>query len=148
MFEMNDKLISIVKSHLSTGYVLLDVSEDKRGRYIRVVIDSEGTVTLEDTAQLSKSLRDSNEIDARFPGGFRLEVTSPGLDQPLQYPFQYQKNIARQLKVTFMDGEIVRSLTGTVVDADDGSVTLKDGMDDIKISYDQIKLAKVKISFK
>ena len=47
-----------------------------------------------------------------------------------------------------MDGEIVRSLTGTVVDADDGSVTLKDGMDDIKISYDQIKLAKVKISFK
>ena len=148
MFEMNDKLISIVKSHLSTGYVLLDVSEDKRGRYIRVVIDSEGTVTLEDTAQLSKSLRDSNEIDARFPGGFRLEVTSPGLDQPLQYPFQYQKNIARQLKVTFMDGEIVRSLNGTVVDADDGSVTLKDGMDDIKISYDQIKLAKVKISFK
>ena len=148
MFEMNDTLISIVKSHLSTGYVLLDVSEDKRGRYIRVVIDSEGTVTLEDTAQLSKSLRDSNEIDARFPGGFRLEVTSPGLDQPLQYPFQYQKNIARQLKVTFMDGEIVRSLTGTVVDADDGSVTLKDGMDDIKISYDQIKLAKVKISFK
>ena len=148
MFEMNDTFISIVKSHLSTGYVLLDVSEDKRGRYIRVVIDSEGTVTLEDTAQLSKSLRDSNEIDARFPGGFRLEVTSPGLDQPLQYPFQYQKNIARQLKVTFMDGEIVRSLTGTVVDADDGSVTLKDGMDDIKISYDQIKLAKVKISFK
>ena len=148
MFEMNDTLISIVKSHLSTGYVLLDVSEDKRGRYIRVVIDSEGTVTLEDTAQLSKSLRDSNEIDARFPGGFRLEVTSPGLDQPLKYPFQYQKNIARQLKVTFMDGEIVRSLTGTVVDADDGSVTLKDGMDDIKISYDQIKLAKVKISFK
>ena len=148
MFEMNDTLISIVKSHLSTGYVLLDVSEDKRGRYIRVIIDSEGTVTLEDTAQLSKSLRDSNEIDARFPGGFRLEVTSPGLDQPLKYPFQYQKNIARQLKVTFMDGEIVRSLTGTVVDADDGSVTLKDGMDDIKISYDQIKLAKVKISFK
>ena len=145
---MNDKLISIVKSHLSTGYVLLDVSEDKRGRYIRVVIDSEGTVTLEDTAQLSKSLRDSNEIDARFPGGFRLEVTSPGLDQPLQYPFQYQKNIARQLKVTFMDGEIVRSITGTVIDADDDSVTLKDGMDDIKISYDQIKLAKVKISFK
>ena len=148
MFEMNDTLISIVKSHLSTEYVLLDVSENKRGRYIRVVIDSECTVTLEDTAQLSKSLRDSNEIDARFPGGFRLEVTSPGLDQPLQYPFQYQKNIARQLKVTFMDGEIVRSLTGTVVDADDGSVTLKDGMDDIKISYDQIKLAKVKISFK
>ena len=148
MFEMNDTLISIVESHLSTGQVLLDVTEDKRGNYIRVVIDSERSVTLDDTTQLSRSLRDSNEIDARFPGGFRLEVTTPGLDQPLQYPFQYQKNIARQLKVTFMDGEIVRSLTGTVVDADDGSVTLKDGMDDIKISYEQIKLAKVTISFK
>ena len=148
MFEMNDKLISIVKSHLSTGYVLLDVSEDKRGRYIRVVIDSEGTVTLEDTAQLSKSLRDSNEIDARFPGGFRLEVTSPGLDQPLQYPFQYQKNIARQLKVTFMDGEIVRSLTGTVVEADDASVVLKDGIQNVSLSYDQINSAKVIILFK
>ena len=148
MFEMNDTLISIVKSHISTGHVLLDVTEDKRGNYIRVVIDSVGTVTLDDTTQLSQSLRDSNEIDARFPGGFRLEVTSPGLDQPLQYPFQYKKNVARQLKVTFRDGEIVRSLTGTVVDADDDSVTLKDGIQDVNISYDQIKLAKVIISFK
>ena len=67
MFEMNDTLISIVNSHLSTGYVLLDVSEDKRGNYIRIVIDSEGAVTLDDTTRLSESLRDSNEIDARFP---------------------------------------------------------------------------------
>ena len=148
MFEMNDTLISIVESHLSTGHVLLDVSEDKRGNYIRVVIDSECSVTLDDTTQLSQSLRDSNEIDARFPGGFRLEVTTPGLDQPLQYPFQYRKNIARQLKVIFMDGEIVRSLTGTVVDADDASVTLKDGIHDVSLSYDKIKSAKVKISFK
>ena len=145
---MNDTLISIVKSHISTGHVLLDVTEDKRGNYIRVVIDSEGTVKLDDTTQLSKSLRDSNEINARFPGGFRLEVTSPGLDQPLQYPFQYQKNVDRQLKVTYIDGEIVRSLTGTIVHADDDSVTLKEGIHDVNISYDQIKLAKVKISFK
>ena len=148
MFEMNDTLISIVESHLSTGHVLLDVSEDKRGNYIRVVIDSERSVTLDDTTQLSQSLRDSNEIDARFPEGFRLEVTTPGLDQPLQYPFQYRKNIARQLKVTFRDGEIVRSLTGTVVGADDASVTLKDGIHDVSLSYDQIKSAKVNISFK
>ncbi len=47
-----------------------------------------------------------------------------------------------------MDGEIVRSLTGTVVDADDASVTLKDGIHDVSLSYDQIKSAKVKISFK
>ena len=148
MFEMNDTLISIVESHLLTGHVLLDVSEDKRGNYIRVVIDSERSVTLDDTTQLSQSLRDSNEIDARFPEGFRLEVTTPGLDQPLQYPFQYRKNIARQLKVTFRDGEIVRSLTGTVVGADDASVTLKDGIHDVSLSYDKIKSAKVKISFK
>ena len=148
MFEMNDTLKNIVKSHLSTGYVLLDVSEDKRGRYIRVVIDSVGTVKLDDTKQLSQSLRDSNELDVRFPGGVRLEVTSPGLDQPLQYPFQYQKNVDRQLKVTYIDGEIVRSLTGTIVHADDDSVTLKDGIHDVNILYDQIKLAKVKISFK
>ena len=148
MFEMNDTLISIVESHLLTGHVLLDVSEDKRGNYIRVVIDSERSVTLDDTTQLSQSLRDSNEIDARFPEGFRLEVTTPGLDQPLQYPFQYRKNIARQLKVTFRDGEIVRSLTGTVVGADDASVTLKDGIHDVSLSYDKIKSAKIKISFK
>ena len=148
MFEMNDTLISIVESHLSSGQVLLDVSEDKRGNYIRVVIDSEVAVTLDDTTKLSQSLRDSNQIDSRFPGNFRLEVTTPGLDQPLQYPFQYRKNIARQLKVTFMDGKIVRSLTGTVVDADDASVTLKDGIHDVSLSYDQIKTAKVKILFK
>ena len=72
---MNDTLKNIVKSHLSTGHVLLDVSEDKQRNYIRVVIDSVGTVKLDDTKQLSQSLRDSNELDVRFPGGVPVSYT-------------------------------------------------------------------------
>ena len=97
---MKDTLTTIVESYLSREHILLDVLDDKRGSYIRVVIDGEGPVTLTDTTRLSKLLRDSSEIDSEYPNGFRLEVTTPGIDYPLLHPFQFRKNINREMRVS------------------------------------------------
>ncbi|MBT3180550.1 MAG: hypothetical protein HOK94_01890 [Candidatus Marinimicrobia bacterium] len=140
-------MTNIVENYLLPELVLVDVFEDTRGNYIRIIIDSERAVTLADTTKLSKKLRDDEEIDARFPNGFRLEVSTPGLDQPLAFPFQYRKNINRQLNVVFMEGEESKTITGKVMGADESSVTLMDSGQEIVLSFDQIKSAKVKVSF-
>lgn len=145
---MKDTLTTIVESYLSEEHILLDVFGDKRGNYIRVVIDGEGPVTLSDTTALSKLLRDSSEIDTEFPNGFRLEVTTPGLDHPLSHPFQFRKNIDRKIEVSYLEDDMSQSITGKVVEVDDEGIKLKKNGKDVNISYATIESAKVKISFK
>ena len=146
MSEMK-KITQIVENYLSSDLVLMDISENTRGNFIRVVIDAERPVTLDDTTNLSKKLRNDDELDIRFPDGFRLEVTTPGLDKALESPFQFRKNIDRKLKINFSNGDDAQTITGTLVDANDTCVYIRDSGQDFNLSYDQINSAKVLISF-
>jgi len=125
----------------------MDISENTRSNFIRVVIDAERPVTLDDTTNLSKKLRNDDELDIRFPEGFRLEVTTPGLDKTLESPFQFRKNIDRKLKINFSNGDGTQTITGTLIDADDTCVYIRDSGQDFNLRYDQINSAKVLISF-
>ena len=125
----------------------MDISEDTRGKYIRVVIDAERPVTLDDTTTLSKKLRNDDELDIRFPDGFRLEVTTPGLNKALESPFQFRKNIDRKIKITFSNGDGTQTTKGTLIDANDTCVFIKENGQEFSLRYDQINSAKVIISF-
>ena len=146
MSEMN-KITQIVENYLSSDLILMDISENTRGNFIRVVIDAERPVTLDDTTNLSKKLRNDDELDIRFPDGFRLEVTTPGLDKALESPFQFRKNIDRKLKITFSNGDGTQTITGTLIDANDTCVYIKESGQEFSLRYDQINSAKVLISF-
>ena len=125
----------------------MDISENTRSNFIRVVIDAERPVTLDDTTNLSKMLRNDDELDIRFPEGFRLEVTTPGLDKTLESPYQFRKNIDRKLKINFSNGDGTQTITGTLIDANDRCVYIRDSGQDFNLRYDQINSAKVLISF-
>ncbi len=125
----------------------MDISENTRGNSIRVVIDAERPVTLDDTTNLSKKLRNDDELDIRFPDGFRLEVTTPGLDKALESPFQFRKNIDRKIKITFSNGDGTQTTKGTLIDANDTCVFIKENGQEFSLRYDQINSAKVIISF-
>ena len=145
---MNNTLRNIVETHLVKGQVLLDAREDLRGNYLRIVIDSEDNITLNDTTRLTKFLRDSNEIDAIYPSGYRLEVSTPGLNNSLKFPFQYQKNINRNLAVSYMENEVEVKVKGKLVKISGNKIELKCSDKSIIIHYEQIIDAKVIVSFK
>ena len=146
MSEMN-KITQIVENYLSSDLILMDISENTRSNFIRVVIDAERPVTLDDTTNLSKKLRNDDELDIRFPDGFRLEVTTPGLDKGLESPFQFRKNIDRKLKIAFSNDDGAQTITGTLIDTNDTCVYLKENGQEFSLRYDQINSAKVLISF-
>jgi len=145
---MNDALKYIVEPFLAPGQVLLDATEDIRGNFIRIIIDSEMSLSLNDTSQVTKSIRDSGEIDSRFPNGYRLEVSTPGLDYSLEYPFQYKKNIDRELKIIYTENGEDLKVTGKLINVNEDSFDLKISEKKISLSYEQIKTANVKVSFK
>ena len=145
---MNNTLKNIVETHLTKGQVLLDAREDSRGNYLRIVIDSEYGITLNDTTRLTKVLRDSNEIDSAYPSGYRLEVSTPGINNSLKFPFQYQKNINRNLAVSYMENEVRVKVKGKLVKISGNKIELKCSDKRIIIYYEQIIDAKVLVSFK
>ena len=86
-------------------------------------------------------------MDIRFPDGFRLEVTTPGLDKDLESPFQFRKNIDRKLKIAFSNDDGAQTITGILIGANDTCVSLKKSGQEFSLRYDQINSAKVLISF-
>ena len=72
-----------------------------KGNMVRVIVDTEEGVTLHQCQQLSKNISDLFYRRDLFEGNYRLEVTSPGLDKPLQEPYEYKRNIGKQIKVNY-----------------------------------------------
>ena len=145
---MNDTLKNIVEGHLLRGQILLDTKEDLRGNYLRIIIDSEKDITLNDTASLTKALRDSTEIDSMYPNGYRLEVSTPGLDNSLKLPFQYKKNINRSLTISYLENKIEKKIKGKLVKVYERNIELISSGKSIILDYEQIVDAKVNVSFK
>ena len=145
---MNDKLKNIVEPHLAEGHILLDAVEDPRGSYLRIIIDSENSITLDETTSLTKNLKGSAEFETMYPNGYRLEVSTPGLDNSLKFPFQYKKNINRCLRVAFNDNEMEKEFVGSLLVANDEIVEIASAKKSIKLTYEQITDAKVMVSFK
>jgi len=141
------QLTEIVKDNMLPGLILLDVTEDFRGNFIRIIVDGEHQVTLEETTKLSKILRDQEGFESKFPNGFRLEVTTPGLERPLEHEFQYKKNIDRKLKLTIQDGDVTETMTATLKSVNAALIQVEESGDIRDIPFSDIVKATVKISF-
>jgi ribosome maturation factor RimP len=93
-----------------------------RRRLLRVVVDSDRGVSLDDAAALSRQLSatlDTVAVMGEFP--YTLEVSSPGVDRPLTDPRHWRRAVGRLVKVTVTDAGPV---SGRVVAADAEGVTL------------------------
>ena len=93
-----------------------------RRRLLRVVVDSDHGVSLDDAATISRQLSaalDSVAVMGEFP--YTLEVSSPGVDRPLTDPRHWRRAVGRLVQVTVTDSGLVR---GRIVAADADEVTL------------------------
>jgi ribosome maturation factor RimP len=72
---------------------------------IKVFVDGDTGITIEKCVQLNRKLYKLIEETGLFPEGeFSLELSSPGVDEPLKMYRQYTKNIGRNVEVIFTDG--------------------------------------------
>lgn len=87
------------------GFFLVEV-KIKPTNNVKVFIDADQGVSIDKLVQLNRKLYRDLEENSFFPGGdFSLEVSSPGLDEPLKMHRQYTKNIGRCLEVLTNEGE-------------------------------------------
>jgi ribosome maturation factor RimP len=112
----------------AAGYDLEELVVTPAGRrsVVRVVVDREGGVTLDDIAEISRTV--SEVLDANDDGMGRtpyvLEVSSPGVDRPLTEPRHWRRNTGRLVTVAVGPAGQTTEVTGRVTAVDDAGVIL------------------------
>lgn len=123
---------------------------------LAVFIDKPSGVTIDECSKLCRYL--INELE---PGGFlerhEVEVSSPGMDQPLKVYNQYLKRVGGNIKVVMADGKLHK---GKLVAADNNGFELFEIMEakenkkkiksekSVKLNYNEIKETKIEFNFK
>ena len=121
---------------------------------ILVALDGDAGVSIEDCADLSRKLSEALDADTLVDDNYVLEVSTPGLDQPLKLNRQYKKNIGRVLKVKLIDE--TKPAEGTLSGVSETGITLsqksgkgkKSEDKDLTIPFSSIDKAFVTVSFK
>lgn len=120
---------------------------------VKVFLDSDNGMSLDKLIQYNRKLYKDLEENSFFPGGdFSLEVSSPGLDEPLKLRRQYLKNIGRGVEVTRIDGEknegklLQVGETEIVIEEEKGKGKKKELVQHT-IPFDNIKSTKIQIKF-
>ena len=112
----------------AAGYDLEELVVTPAGRrsIVRVVVDRDEGVTLDDVAEVSRAVSavlDENDGDlGRSP--YVLEVTSPGVDRPLTEPRHWRRNTGRLVTVAIGPSGSAEQVTARVIAVDDAGVTL------------------------
>ncbi len=143
-----ENLRDIVKNHLSEGVVLLGLSHDLKSDYVKVTIDSPRNISIKETSQIAKSIRNDVNIASMFPKGCRLEVGTPGVGTNLVKDFQYKKNIGREIFIQHNnDISNIGSGVFRLINVEKEGIIIRKSNRDYLILFENIVLAKIKISF-
>jgi ribosome maturation factor RimP len=130
------------------------VSAAGRRRLLRVVVDSDQGVSLDDAATVSRQLSaalDTVAVMGDFP--YTLEVSSPGVDRPLIDPRHWRRAVGRLVQVTVNDAGVSGSsgvsgsISGRVVAADSDGVTLDVGGTRRRFGYPALGAGAVQVEF-
>jgi len=109
------------------GFELVDVEYVREGSnwYLRVYIDKEGGITLDDCEAVNGPLGDKlDEVDP-IPQSYIFEVSSPGVERPFKTDRDYEKAIGHRVKVKFFKAVDGRKTIEGVLEAFDGkSITV------------------------
>jgi ribosome maturation factor RimP len=128
---------------------LVDISlhGENRNRLIKIIVDTETGITLSHCQILSKKISDIFFRKDLFQGNYRIEVSSPGTNKPLEKPFEFRRSIGKDLSVNFREEGEMRTITGQLLNFDKNEITLQQKNDTISISLSDIDEAKIKLKW-
>ena len=120
---------------------------------IKIYIDGDQGVSVDKLVSYNRKLYRQLEEEGLFPNGdFSLELSSPGLDEPLKLHRQYVKNIGRPVEVVLNDGAKKEGVLQVVGDTQIELTETKGKGKKMEththvIPFSEIKATKIQIKF-
>jgi ribosome maturation factor RimP len=134
----------------SQGVELVDLEyqRESQGWVLRVYIDREGGITLEDCSELSGEVGAVLEVRDLIANPYTLEVSSPGLTRPLKKPDDYNKYKNRLVKIRTSEPiEGRRNFKGTLQGLEGEKVYIQAEGKILGIPFQGIAKANLEIEF-
>ena len=156
--ELKEKIIELVNKYLPGDdffIVEVEMAGNAGMRKISILVDSDQGITIDECSKLSRSIGHEIEEKNIIDSAYLLEVSSPGVDRPLQSKRQYLKNKGRKLAVVLNDSKIIE---GTLEEVKEDALVITTGIkkagtkkveiQPLEIPFKEIKKSNVIVSFK
>lgn len=155
MTALRPRLVQLLSPVVDgAGLDLEDVTVSPAGRrsVVRVVVDRDGGVPLDDVAEVSRVVSEAlDELDAAEPGAlgtsYVLEVSSPGVDRPLTAPRHWRRSTGRLVRAVLREGGAVTGRVRTADDGEDGAVLLEVDGSERSLPYSEVVKGLVQVEF-
>ncbi|HIS47960.1 MAG TPA: ribosome maturation factor RimP [Candidatus Scybalocola faecigallinarum] len=145
--RLTEELITpIIEAH---HFELVDVEWVKEGSnwYLRVYIDKEGGITVDDCEIINREFGDVLDEKDYISENYIFEVSSPGLDRPLKKEKDFVRSIGKDVEIRlYKPIDKKKEYVGTLESYDKNSVTiaLEDGQ---KMTFERSAIALIRLAF-
>ena len=150
--EIVEEMAAPILEELNLELVEVEYVKEGRNWFLRVYIDKDGGVDIEECGLVSEKL--SEQLDEKDPisNNYFLEASSPGAERPLKKDRDYIKAIGKNVHVkTYEPIDNEKEFEGILKDFDGSQVTLeikiKTRKKELVIPYDKIAKARLAVSF-
>ncbi len=152
MTDVLDQIKTLLEPLLEGSDVFIVNIKMKPTNNIKIFLDADSGLSIDKCIRINRKLYAVMEEKQMYPGGdFSLEISSPGVDEPLLFLRQYHKNIGRTIAVTPTDDS--EDKVGILKEVKDESIVLemkigkKKEISIVEISFSEIKKIIVQIVF-
>ena len=143
------ELTDSIAGQFAVDIVDVELSGSSRKPLIRIFIDKENGVTLDDCGKFSRALSALLDVEDPIPTAYVLEVSSPGLDRPLKVMRDFERSIGKLVRIvtrTKIDEQYV--FTGRLARVEGEHIILSFDDKEMEIPFDQISRARLEIELK
>lgn len=141
--KLNELLQPLVED-LGYEFVGLEYNSNPKHAVLRVFIDHENGVGIEDCEVVSRETAALLDVKDPIRSQYNLEVSSPGLDRPLFTPAHYIEFAGREVQINLFapqDGR--RKFSGPIVSADAQNVKILQDGTEVTLDFGNITKAKL-----
>ena len=131
----------------ANGVELWDVEFVKEAgtQYLRVFIDKDGGVDINDCEHVSRALSDALDREDFIEEAYILEVSSPGLGRALKKDKHFEKSLGEEVEVkTYKPVDGSKEFAGILKSYDDKTITIE--IDNIEISFAKSDIALIRLA--
>ena len=146
-----DEVEGIIKGiveHEAMELVDIEYQREPPGWVLRVYIDKQGGVTVDDCSFISSQLGDTLDVKDVFPYPYRMEVSSPGFNRPLKKEGDFKRFTGETISITThapIDNR--KNFKGKLVDCREGSIFIDiDGIT-FSVPHDAVRKAHLEYNF-
>jgi len=122
----------IEESVARAGAQVIDlvIRGEKGTRVVEVFVDSEAGVSSDLCSTISKEVSAVLDKSDFVRGAYRLDVSSPGIERPLRFPWQYRKHVGRTLQVKSRAGGAAGTNAGVLLAVEADGIVIQAGKKD------------------